>query len=70
MRPLRALDVALQFGAVGRDHEQLDPPCRTRRLKRTPKLTAPIDLHRPDREGHPLDQVLQEGRGRVRRRPT
>lgn len=70
MGALGALDVALQFGAPRGDHKQLDPPRRTGRLKRSPKLTAPVDLQCPDGKGHPPDQVVQEGRGGLRRRPA
>src|SRR5574341_444585 len=44
MRPLGALDVALQLRATGWDHEEGHAPSRAGRLKGAVKLTAPIDL--------------------------
>jgi hypothetical protein len=58
-----ALDTAVEFRAVRRQDEEPDAPLLAGLLKGSLELRAAIHLDSPDWEGHPTQEVSQEGGG-------
>ncbi len=60
---LGALNVGVEFGRAGREHEQGQAAPLAGEFEFGGELAAAIDLHRPDREGHATLQSVQESSG-------
>ena len=67
MRPICALDMAVQTGRPRREHKELDPQLGTGRLEGGLKLRAALDLDRPHPESKAPKRFLEHlGRRRAR----
>src|SRR3990172_12275785 len=62
--PLGTLDVAVELGRAGRKDEEFDAALAAGVFELGHELGAAVDLDRSDREGHALEDRIQEaGRG-------
>jgi transposase len=64
MGALGALDRAVEFGRAGRQDKEPQPALLAGVFEGGGELTAAVDLHRADREGHALLQGLEKAGGR------
>src|SRR3990172_3258343 len=65
--PVGALDRAVELGAARRQDEEGDAPRLAVRLELGHELAAAVDADRPDREGHPRREGIEDA-DRARRR--